>query len=286
MKITDTIHAVKHPFQLKLSEGRSVDRFVYSYLLLGKKICLIDAGVARTAPMLLDYIEKLGRSPEEISMILLTHSHPDHIGGCPVFKKASSASLAVHPAERSWVEDVDRQHRERTTPTFYDLVGGSTPVDLELREGRTVFWDEGKGLKVFETPGHSSGSVSFFEEQEGALFTGDAVPETGAIPIYVDPAALVASIRKLQKIPGVRYLFSSWHEPMSGDRAASVMEESIRYIARIDRIVKDLNAGSPGMPIDELSRRALDALGIRLPQVFPLVTASFEAHRRGTPISG
>ncbi|RPJ01344.1 MAG: MBL fold metallo-hydrolase, partial [Deltaproteobacteria bacterium] len=49
MKVTETIHAIKHPFKLAVGEGNYVDRFVYSYLLVGKKICLIDAGVSGTS---------------------------------------------------------------------------------------------------------------------------------------------------------------------------------------------------------------------------------------------
>ncbi len=43
MKITDTIHALRHDFKLLLEEGRTIERFVYSYLIVGKTICLIDA---------------------------------------------------------------------------------------------------------------------------------------------------------------------------------------------------------------------------------------------------
>lgn len=113
MRITETIHAFKHPFRLSLGEGRYVDRFVYSYILLGKKVCLIDAGVSGTSSLLQDYLKKLGRSPDEISMVLLTHAHPDHIGGCLAIKKISSAFFAAHPADKPWIEDVEKQVRDR-----------------------------------------------------------------------------------------------------------------------------------------------------------------------------
>jgi glyoxylase-like metal-dependent hydrolase (beta-lactamase superfamily II) len=196
-------------------------------------------------------------------------------------KKIPSASFAVHPAEKSWVEDVHKQHRERPTSNFFELVEGSVPVDMDLKDGQVISWDKGKTIKVYETPGHSAGSVSFFYEQEGALFTGDAVPAWGALPIYVDPKALIKSIQKLQKISGVKHLFSSWHEPLSEDQVASTMEESIRYIERVDQVMKDLVKESPpATSIEDLSLQALQRLGIKMERVLPIVVASFKAHKR------
>ena len=281
MKITDTIHAIRHPFRLALGEGRYVDRFVYSYILFGEKICLIDAGVSTTSPLLQDYLKKVGRSPEEISFVLLTHAHPDHIGGCLAIKKNSPASFGAHAAEKPWIEDVQRQYRDRPILNFFELVAGPVPVEWELKDGEMVSWDQGRTLKVLETPGHSLGSISFFFEEEGALFSGDAIPAAGTLPIYVNPQVSIKSIRKLQKLSGLKHLLSSWHEPLSGDSITTIMEEGIRYIERIDEIVADLSrAMGSTAPLEELSLLALERLGIKVPKVLPMVMASFEAHRK------
>ena len=281
MKITDTIHAIRHPFRLALGEGRYVDRFVYSYILFGEKICLIDAGVSTTSPLLQDYLKKVGRSPEEISFVLLTHAHPDHIGGCLAIKKNSPASFGAHAADKPWIEDVQRQYRERPILNFFELVAGPVPVEWELRDGEMVSWDQGRTLKVLETPGHSLGSISFFFEEEGALFSGDAIPAAGTLPIYVNPQVSIKSIRKLQKLSGLKHLLSSWHEPLSGDSITTIMEEGIRYIERIDEIVADLSrAMGSTAPLEELSLLALERLGIKANKVLPIVMASIEAHRK------
>ena len=281
MKITETIHAFKHHFRLALGENQYADRFVYSYILLGQKICLIDAGVMRTAPLLLDYLKQIGRSSSEISMVLLTHAHPDHIGGCLAIKNTSSAFFFAHPADKPWIEDVEKQYRERPILNFFELVGGAVPVTRELKEGNTVSWEKGKTIRVLETPGHSLGSISLFFEEEGGLFTGDAIPAVGTIPIYVDPRASIQSIQKLKEVPGVKYLFSSWHEPISENEVSTIMEEGIRYIQKIDEIVNDL---SKTMPLEtsgeELSLRALERLGIKTNKVLPMVRTTFESHRK------
>ncbi len=278
MKVTETIHALRHDFHLSLGEGRTVGRFVYSYLIVGKKICLIDAGVAATAPLLMDYLRGLGRRPEEISLVLLTHAHPDHIGGCAPIRRAAPAVVAVHPAERPWVEDVARQQRERPIPNLFELVPEGAPVGRELRDGEEVSWEEGKRVRVIETPGHSPGSVTFFYEQEGALFSGDAVPAAGTLPIYVDPVASVASVERLEALGGVRSLLSSWHEPIEGERIAAVMAEGRRYIERIDALVRRIRGEEPSLSPEALSRRALEELGIRVSRVLFMVEAVFRGH--------
>jgi hydroxyacylglutathione hydrolase len=278
MKITETIHAIRHSFKLSVGGGVYVDRFVYSYILIGDKICLIDAGVSGTSSLLEDYLKQLGRSLKEVSFVLLTHAHPDHIGGCLALKKNSSASFGAHAGDKGWIEDVERQHRERPILNFFDLVAGPVPVDRVLKEGDLVEWDCGRTLRVLETPGHSSGSISFFFEQEGALFSGDVVPASGTIPIYVNPAECIASIKKLQKIPGVKYLFSSWHDPLEGDAISAAMEEGVGYIRKIDEIMADLQRTMPGASLEEISLRALDRLGMKVNKVLPMVMTSFEGH--------
>ena len=281
MKITETLHAFKHHFRLALGENHYADRFVYSYILLGEKVCLIDTGVWGTAPQLKDYLNQIGRSPKEISMVLITHAHPDHIGGCLAINKVSSALFCAHPADKRWIEDVERQYQERPILNFFELVEGSVVINRELKEGDTISWDKGKTIRVLETPGHSPGSISFFDEAEGALFTGDAVPVAGTLPIYVDPQASIESIRKLQKISPVKHLLSSWHEPISGNQIHTIMENGIHYIQEIDEIVVDLsNTMPPETSGEELSLQALQQLGIKTNKVLPMVRTSFESHRK------
>jgi hydroxyacylglutathione hydrolase len=278
MKVTERVHAIRHPFRLKLGEGRYVDRFVYSYLIVGKTICLIDAGVAATAPLILAAVRELGRSPEEISLILLTHSHPDHIGGCAPLRKLTAAPIAVHPVERRWVEDVEQQYRERPIPNLFELVPEGAPVDRDLADGERISWEEGKTIRVIATPGHSRGSVSFFFEEEGALFSGDAIPAAGSIPIYDDPAAVVASIEKLTRLTDVRVLFSSWHEPIVGEPIAATMAEGRRYIERIGSLVREIHAEEPHLSGEALSMKVLERLGITVPRVLFMVEAAITGH--------
>jgi len=263
-----------------VGQGIYVDRFVYSYVLLGKKVCLIDTGVAGTAAQLETYSKKLGRSMEEVSLVLLTHAHPDHIGGCLALRKNSPASFGAHAAEKGWIEDVERQYRERPILNFFELVAGSVRVDKVLKEGDVIEWDQGKTLQVLETPGHSPGSVSFYFREEGALFSGDVVPAPDTLPIYVNPMECLESIKKLQRIADVKYLLSSWHDILTGDAIPRAMEEGIRYIERIDEVMGDLEKTMGSASLEELSLRALERLGIKATRVLPMVMTSLGSHLR------
>ena len=48
MQIAENIHALRIPFQTTNKSGLRIDRFVYVYLIYGKKICLIDSGIANS----------------------------------------------------------------------------------------------------------------------------------------------------------------------------------------------------------------------------------------------
>ncbi|RQW78421.1 MAG: MBL fold metallo-hydrolase, partial [Methanothrix sp.] len=193
MQITEHIHSLKIPFQVTDPSGLKIPRFVYVHLIVGQEIWLIDSGVASSEEFILDYLKKIGKKPEEISLLILTHSHPDHVGAAKAIKAITGCAVAAHAAERSWIEDVDLQARERPVPGFKTLVGGSVKVDRILQDGDTLealVLKNGAagGLKVhvIHTPGHSSGSISLWLPEEGALFTADAVPIPGDMPIFDD----------------------------------------------------------------------------------------------------
>ncbi len=145
MQITPAIHALRHPFQVPVAPGITLDRFVYSYLIAGETITLIDTGVAGSETRIFEYIQSIGRNPSEISLIVLTHSHPDHIGAARAIREATGCSVAAHPAERSWIEDVERQNQERPVPGFATLVGGSGTCSILRLEGGVTIDTDGTG---------------------------------------------------------------------------------------------------------------------------------------------
>jgi glyoxylase-like metal-dependent hydrolase (beta-lactamase superfamily II) len=218
MQVAPSIHAVRHSFRVPIAPGIALERFVYSYLIFGETITLIDTGVAGGEVQIFDAVRSGGRDPSEIALIILTHSHPDHIGAARAIRQATSCSIAAHPAERAWIEDVELQNRERTVPGFATLVGGSVQIDHELLEGDSIEPDDTRAgeMLVLHTPGHSPGSISLFMQRNGVLFSGDAIPVPGDLPVYDDAFASVRSVQRLCRLGGIRFLLSAWDEPKKG----------------------------------------------------------------------
>jgi hydroxyacylglutathione hydrolase len=277
MQITDHIHALKIPFQITDPSGQKIARFVYAFLIYGEKICLIDSGVAGSEKIILDYLKKTGRSPEEISRLILTHAHPDHIGAAAAIKHISGCTVAAHAAEKAWIEDVDLQAKERPVPGFFSLVGGSVPVDQTLQEGDVLHLESDLTLRVLHTPGHSPGSLSLWLDEDGALFSADAVPIAGDMPIYQDILSSVRSLQSLAAVPEIKHLLAAWDEPRRGSEAYRIMNEGLQYLQSIHSNVLKVAGANPGISPMELCLRTLELLGLPPIMANPLVAASFQA---------
>jgi hypothetical protein len=130
---------------------------------------------------------------------------------------------------------------------------------------------------VFHTPGHSAGSIALLLRSEGVLFSGDAVPVQGGIPVYDDVLASVQSIRRLIGIDGIRVMLSSWDEPREGILAYQRMREALAYIQTIHTAVIRTAGGCPGDPV-ELCRRIAAALGLPPHAATPLLARTFASH--------
>ncbi len=269
---------MKIPFCVTTPSGVVIERFVYSYLLYGSEICLIDTGVASSEQVIFDYIRRTGRKVGDIALIIQTHAHPDHIGATRTIKAETGCRIAVHAAEKAWIEDVDLQARERPVPGFASLVSGQVAVDRTLEDGDIVDLGCGLKLEVLHTPGHSRGSVSLLLLGYNELFSGDVVPVTGEIPVYEDVSELVSSIKRLRAIPGIHQLLSSWDDPSKEAEAYQRMDEGLAYLQRIHEAVIRVSGDDPSPEPLALCSRALEELGIPAAVANPLIAKSFASH--------
>ncbi len=87
MQINQHVHALKIPFTITTPAGVVIERFVYVYLIYGTNgICLIDSGVASSEQAIFEYLWATDRKVSDISLIIQTHAHPDHIGASRTIK--------------------------------------------------------------------------------------------------------------------------------------------------------------------------------------------------------
>lgn len=279
MQINKHVHALKIPFTITTPIGVVIDRFVYVYLIYGTNgICLIDSGVASSERAIFEYLWATDRKVSDISLIIQTHAHPDHIGASRTIKGETGCSVAVHPAEKAWIENVQLQNRERPVPGFDTLVAGSLAVNRLLEDGEVFDLGCGLKLQVFHTPGHSRGSISLLLLGYQALFSGDAIPVPGEMPVYEDVRASVASIKKLQAIQGVRHLLPSWDEPQQGAAVYPRMEEGLRYLQRTHDAVRRCSGTSVAPDLLDVTRCVLKELSLPPELANPIAARSIAAH--------
>src|SRR5689334_21048048 len=69
----------------------------------GQKLTLIDTGYENAQDKILAGAKELGRSPQDITNIVLTHCHPDHAGSLAALKPLTGAKVWMHPLEAAVV---------------------------------------------------------------------------------------------------------------------------------------------------------------------------------------
>ncbi|WP_427018081.1 MBL fold metallo-hydrolase [Pseudarthrobacter sp. P1] len=124
----------------------------------------------------------------QLLAVLLTHAHNDHIGAVQRLAQETGAPVHLHPADRM----------------LWDAVYPDAGPDREVHDGDT-FAVAGSALRALHTPGHSPGSVCYYLESEGTVFTGDTLFQGGPGATgrsYSDYPTILASIgSRLMTLP-------------------------------------------------------------------------------------
>jgi hydroxyacylglutathione hydrolase len=131
---------------------------------------LIDAG--RTWDRRRIFAELEGR---EISMLALTHVHPDHQGVAKDVCEARGIPLACHAGDVDAMEGrrpVQEASADNPVNRMIASIWQGPPYKVErvLEEG-----DEVAGFRVVHAPGHSRGHVLFFRESDRVVICGDVI---------------------------------------------------------------------------------------------------------------
>jgi hydroxyacylglutathione hydrolase len=101
--------------------------------------------------------------------LINTHGHFDHIFGIEKCRKAYNLMWESHYGDNFWVEGA----REKAA-MFGIPIQPVTLAEVELNDGDEIFFGN-SNLKVLHVPGHSHGSVCFYEEKSKILITGDVL---------------------------------------------------------------------------------------------------------------
>ena len=112
-------------------------------------------------------MEEDGLSPEKIELVIVTHSHPDHMEGVEVFLDKPVRIAMGQEEERYLLE---------SGKILFDMMGMPLPkirIDFYLKEGELRLGSQ--TFHVYQSPGHSPGSLTIYWPDRKVLFTGDVV---------------------------------------------------------------------------------------------------------------
>jgi glyoxylase-like metal-dependent hydrolase (beta-lactamase superfamily II) len=152
-------------------------------------VVLIDVGMAGSHDAIDAGLARVGARWDDITDVVLTHSHPDHVGGLAgVMANAGRATI--------WVGDGDRP---------------AIPFDWEMQS--LVEDGTARGLRALHTPGHTPGHCSLVLEGESILFAGDIVGSMagslsrGPAPFTADAGEAEKSLERVAALEFDRVLF-------------------------------------------------------------------------------
>lgn len=131
-----------------------------------QKECLIfDPG--SEGNKVIDFIGKKGLKPVAI---MLTHAHLDHIGAVDEVRDKYQIPVYIHKNEQEWLTN------PALNGSLHFVYG-----PIKARPAEFTISAEGKmtvgnfTFEVYETPGHSPGSLSFYFKEDGFVVSGDAL---------------------------------------------------------------------------------------------------------------
>jgi glyoxylase-like metal-dependent hydrolase (beta-lactamase superfamily II) len=275
-----------------LDSGYFRDSFDAVHLIEDRgELAVVDAGTQYSVPRILQAIEELGLTPDDVRYILLTHVHLDHAGGAGrLANHCPRAKVVVHPRgvrhlvnpSKLW-QAVCQVYTQDVAERDY---GGMVPIDpsriieatetlsLKLGSRQINFWD---------APGHALHHVFIVDEGSNAIFTGDtfgisyreldspqgAFTFVTSSPSQFDPKTHKASVRRvMQAKPKAVYLthYSELRQVQAAGEALLQQIDSYAALASQHSQRAQGRAQAIAADLEDLLIDQLKAHGSLLPQ--------------------
>lgn len=210
------------------------------YVIAEQELTLIDTGLPGSYAGIIDFVCRIGRSVEDISSIIITHNHIDHIGAVQDLLRSTDMRIFIHKAglaesdtNPSYPEGL---HRLLRIPFLHRIrrhfVLEPGDVDVQLESGEVL--KPLGGLRVIPTPGHTPGSICLYAPEQKLLFVGDALQRRRkklrlpAKMVSTDLVEAVASVKKMAELD-LKIICFGYGRPLFEDaygRLAVLIERS------------------------------------------------------------
>ncbi len=196
------------------------------------EMVMIDSGEPYRSwtKQIMDYHVELGRP--NISAILVTHGHGDHIGGLDRLQEVFGCPVRCHP---------------KLEPTLTQRLGPGTVEKLRSREQVTT--GGGATLRAYFTPGHEEDHISYHMPADRAVFSGDTILGNSSSSVrnlkqYMASLEVLARLKAAVLCPG--------HGQIIHDGTARVQWYIRHRQEREDQVIKALKSGAG--TVDEVVR--------------------------------
>ncbi len=206
---------------------------------------MIDSGIDSNFSALSDGLSDIGLTPVDVDLVINTHEHFDHIGGNKYFYR--SAIIAAGRLAAAKITEKDAY------VTMYSSLSADyryTKPHIWFENGAFIDLENAK-LEVIDTPGHTSGCISIYEEYNKLLFSGDtvfahgtlsAIAPSGSAGDYVHSMDVLNTKRTERLLPG--------HGSLSQTPSEDIERASMNARTRL-REMKTGDTWSASTPLDE-----------------------------------
>ena len=205
------------------------------FVHVSKKPILIDTAYKAGAGATIAQIIKLGVQPSDVSLIINTHTHSDHIGANRIIQEQSKCDIALHKVGKHFIDTRDDW---ATWWRYYNQEADFFKCTRSLDDGDILKIGPHE-FQVIYTPGHASDGIVLYNRKQKLLISSDALWEND-IPVMTlrveGSLALFSAQKSLETIASldVRQVYPGHGKPFTDVEAALS-----KSIAKIDQYMED-----------------------------------------------
>lgn len=229
------------------------------------KLALVDTGTHYSVPQVAAALKELGLNFDSVELIILTHIHLDHAGGCSALMKlCDNAQLVVHPKGARHMVNPEKLIAGTLAvygkAQYHKLYGEITPVDasriITPKDGEELNL-AGRELHFIDSPGHANHHHCIIDKLTNSVFTGDTLgiayqalrdPDHAFVmptttPVQFNPEALHQSIDKVMAVQPDWLYYTHYGALKPSSRIIAGLHEQIEdYVALTQQVSECLGS--------------------------------------------